>query len=323
LKEEDLIFLISQPRSGSTYLQAILSNNSSVNTASESWILLNYMNQIKPGLVVSTVRNSLAVDAFDEYCAKFPEYDFNHKLKEFLLSHYIPLKKGYHYVLDKTPRYWEIMDEIMELFPKSKIIVLKRNPAEVIKSIINTWEIPNINGLEEFSRDILLAPKRLHKFIQNHKDNTQVLTLCYEDLVNDKPGEIKKVYNWLAIKFNEDSLDIASNTKYKGKYGDPYQNADASYTDVKTNRKNVYEENEEFDFFLKGYLHYLGRDFLMAYGYNYENSMLVKNKVFDNFLNNNPVFNTMESILNAYKKRIKNLEASKRIRFKQIIKKLF
>ena len=134
--EENLIFLISQPRSGSTYLKALLSNNVYVNTISEPWILLHYINQIKPELVETTVRNSIAVDAYREYSNRFPEHPFNQNFKDFLLSHYTPLKTGYRYILDKTPRYWEIIDEIIKLFPKSKIVVLKRNPAEVVKSII-------------------------------------------------------------------------------------------------------------------------------------------------------------------------------------------
>ena len=91
MKEENLIFIISLPRSGSTYLQSLLSNNKFINTCSEPWILLNYANQIKPSLLTCTFDNHLAVDALKNYQEKFPEIDFKDINKKFLLSLYAPL----------------------------------------------------------------------------------------------------------------------------------------------------------------------------------------------------------------------------------------
>ena len=40
------------------------------------------------------------------------------------------------YVLDKTPRYYHILPELLELFPKAKFVLLQRNPLSVFASIL-------------------------------------------------------------------------------------------------------------------------------------------------------------------------------------------
>ena len=116
IDESKLIFIISQPRAGSTFLQNLLSNNNEVNTCSEPWILLNFATQIKPELVSGTFDNRLAVSAFTEYLSKYPELTYNKLQKDFLLNLYEPMSKGFNYVIDKTPRYWEILDNSLNGF---------------------------------------------------------------------------------------------------------------------------------------------------------------------------------------------------------------
>ncbi|MBF8150976.1 sulfotransferase [Winogradskyella sp. F6397] len=268
MKEENLIFLISQPRAGSTYLQNLLSNNNETNTCSEPWLLLYFANQFKPNLFEAKFDNKLAKTAFNDYLEKYPSINFNNEQKSFLLNLYTPLFDGYKFAIDKTPRYWEIMDEIQNLFPNSKIIILKRNPLDVVKSIINTWNINSISELNYYKRDLLLAPKKIHAFCKNHRDNPNIYALRYEDLIRDTIVEIKKVYKWIGIAYQVEVSDTSNNQKYKGKFGDPYQNSEKSYYQVKTEFKQK-TLNKTFKDFLIGYENYLGSEFLLAYG-NYE-----------------------------------------------------
>lgn len=265
MDESNLIFIISQPRSGSTYLQNLLSNNGETNTCSEPWLLLHFANQFKPSLFQTTFDNTIAASAFEDYLGKHPSIDYNKEQKTFLLNLYKPLFEGFQFAIDKTPRYWEIMDEIVVLFPSSKIIILKRNPIDVAKSMIKTWNIKSISQLTYFKRDLLLAPKRIHSFCGKHCNNTNVYTLQYETLINNTAEEVKKVYEWIGIAFHEAVLETSKNEKYKGKYGDPYQNSEKSYIEVKTDAKRKVL-NKSFLSFLKGYSHYLGEDFLKEYG---------------------------------------------------------
>lgn len=284
MKEEQLIFIVSQPRAGSTYLQNLLSNNDEVNTCSEPWILLNFANQIQPELMEARFENDLAHQAFDLYKRKYKDFDFDQKQKEYLLSLYSPMIKDFNFVIDKTPRYWEIIDEIVLLFPKSKVIVLKRNPIDVVKSMVHTWDLNTIEKLSVFNRDLLLAPRRLQEFCVSQKNNLNVLEVNYEALISNTHEEVSNIYNWLGVTYYKGVLDVSKNDKYKGVFGDPYQNQPKGQNVVaKKGSKPLL--NKHFFNFLKGYIYFLGVDFLKSYG-NYDTILSAKKtKSFHRFQN--------------------------------------
>ncbi|MCF1421387.1 sulfotransferase family protein [Mangrovimonas futianensis] len=280
MEESKLIFIISQPRSGSTYLQNLLSNNNQVNTCSEPWIMLNFTPFLKPKLIQSGYNQRWTYDAFEEFLLKYPELDFNERLKSFVLQLYQPMASGYDFVIDKTPRYWEIIEELMALFPKSHFIVLKRNPLDVGRSIINTWNTTSIEKLFRFQRDLLLAPKVLHEFLQKNNNNPQVFGLTYEELISDLSGTTQKLYKWLDIEYSEEVLETTNNIKYKGKFGDPRQNS------VKPVKKSTDINRESYftNQFLLGYEAYLTEDFLFEYG-GYKSNGGQETKTFNTFFN--------------------------------------
>ncbi|MRT17168.1 sulfotransferase [Vitellibacter sp. q18] len=282
MKEENLIFIISQPRSGSTYLQNLLSNNPWVNTCSEPWLLLQFANQIKPSLLSAGFNTTLANDAFHDYLTKFPELDFQADIKQIILKLYGPMARGYLYVIDKTPRYWELLEELPQLFPNSKIIVLKRHPVEVLRSIIKTWDRDTVPSLGEFANDLLYAPKRIHDFGILQRENPNVKLLKYEDLVSAPKAVIEPLYQWLGLEYSEAVLQTEANTKYKGKYGDPFQNGPADTQMLRAQHKEK-PISEKMETFITGYRHYLTPDFLEAYG-NYKIGNAEPTAIFNEFL---------------------------------------
>ena len=67
-------------------------------------------------------------------------------LKSHILDLYREISKknrndDFIYFLDKTPRYYWILNEIHELFPEAKYIYLTRNPINVFSSTMTSWEI--------------------------------------------------------------------------------------------------------------------------------------------------------------------------------------
>ena len=265
MKEENLIFIISLPRSGSTFLQRILSNNEHVNTCSEPWLLLNYANQIKPSLITGTFDNDLAIDAFKNYQEKYPDINFKEIHKKFLLSLYAPLLGDHKLVIDKTPRYWEMMDEIRELFPESKIIILKRNPIEVAKSIFKTWNVDSIEKILPYYNDLIIGPSSIDSFERKNSNDSQTYFLTYEELLQNTELVVGKLYKWLDIPFDKTVLEAENNDKFKGKYGDPFLNSTVGYKKARDTAR-MKELNNQQELFLKGYANFLGKDFLIKYG---------------------------------------------------------
>lgn len=283
MKEENLIFIVSQPRSGSTYVQNLLSNNSVVNTCSEPWILLNFVSLLKPELIQAGYNPTMAQKAFSDYLSKYPETDWKLKLKHYILELYQPMATGYNLVIDKTPRYWELLDELQTLFPKSKILIIKRHPFDVLKSIIKTFDLKTIADLNKFRRDILVAPKRIQEFCDQQRTNTNVRVVTYEAIVTNPEKEVQALYDWAAIPYTSEVLHVETNEKYKGAFGDPFQNA----TEEKANLREQFKKKTipvMLEEIMAGYEYYLSPKFLKTYG-NYEPYLLgEETKAFNTFL---------------------------------------
>lgn len=254
------------------------------NTCSESWILLNFVNQLKPELIQATFDNKLANRAFQEYLGKFPEFNFSERQKEFLLNLYEPLLNGFQFIIDKTPRYWEILKEIQMLFPKSKIVLLKRNPLVVAESMIKTWDLDSLSRLSYYKRDLLIAPKKILSFEKENLDHPNVYGICYEDLIENTGKEIQKLYNWMGVEYNPSVLDTSNNDKFKGNFGDPFLNSEKGYEKAKGETENTELTSTQKDF-LKGYAYYLGEDFLLKYGeYKFPQQSIQKTLAFSYFM---------------------------------------
>jgi len=262
MEDKNLIFIISQPRSGSTFLQSLLSNNQEINTSSESWIMLALSPLLKPDTVKNSVYDhSMATDAFHDYCTKF-KINYKDHLKEIAFKFYGPMMKGFSFIIDKTPRYWEIIHELFALFPEAKYVVLERNPVAVVESMINTWKIKTLNQLQYLGRDLLLAPQAITNFRHQYRENQNVQCLRYEELIKDTEVVTRKLYKWIGMSFEPACLNTSSNTKVLGKYGDPFING---------LEKQNHEVPPQFHDFIKGYAHYLGSEYLENFDLQKEN----------------------------------------------------
>ncbi|MCU4175093.1 sulfotransferase family protein [Carboxylicivirga sp. N1Y90] len=285
MTDKNLIFIVSQPRSGSTLLQALLSNNNHVATVSEPWLLLPFFTYNKPELGLAKYSSRLAYEGINDFKSKINKEKFDNDLSNFLLNQYEQIRtKNESYILDKTPRYYEILNEITYHFPNAKIIILKRNPFAVLSSIIKTWNQDSLQKLLFHKRDILVAPKLLHQFTIEQKKNRNVVSIQYEELLSNPEHHTKQLYKWLNLPYNAEILNYSNNLKFKGKMGDPTgiianKIPNSSHIDL---WKETYNEKKWKDFF-NGYANFLGSDFLNAYG-EYDQINERFSKKFDQFI---------------------------------------
>jgi len=297
------IFIISQPRAGSTLLQSLLSNNTYVNTVSEPWILLGLAPLLRSSLVLAKYDYNIAIDAISQIES---QYDFKiaNAVKRIADDYYNQLLKGgYQYVLDKTPRYYEILHIITRLYPQAKIIILKRNPVDVVLSLIKKRNIVKASNLLWNNRDLLNAPYLMQEFLENHKSSASVIQVRYEDLISTPEAVISSLYDAVKIPFTKDVLQLATNKKVQGKYGDQnIQSADFSTVVEETSKPSLTGEMEEF---IQGYTNFLGKDFLQRYGtYSVSNLGEKATRVFDDYLHEATIQNENfdRSIYNKFKK---------------------
>ncbi len=269
------IFLISLPRSGSTMLQKALNNHPQIKTTSEPWMLL-------PLLYGDPISN-FSINKKCVFNGKSASHAIKHSLLELydseilLKSSLIRVYKDLYntdqnitkYFLDKTPRYYLIIDEIKKYFPHSKIVILLRNPLDILNSILSTWVKNNHHFLAFYKIDLFQGLDCLIE--QINVESKSVYFIRYEQLINNPENEIKALTDFLHIEFNKNMLDLSNKTIWK--LGDQKNiNIKNSIDNLNKHSWLNYLSTKNWKI-MKNYLEYIGEDKFNKLGYDFEAAM--------------------------------------------------
>jgi hypothetical protein len=104
--------------------------------------------------------------------------------------------------LDKTPRYYHIVDELREVFPRARMIFLFRNPVAVFSSILHTHGAGDWTNLRRMDRmhDLVTAPQKMIRAIDRLGD-WRTAVIRYEDLVDDPDGTLEALFGRLELDY--------------------------------------------------------------------------------------------------------------------------
>jgi len=273
---ENLIFLISQPRSGSTLLQHMLGSHSKIHTLPEPWFMLPLVYIMRESGCSAEYNSAYARLALSDYLKRIPDgkKTYCSAVCGMASTLYEKALEGTDksYFLDKTPRYYHIIPELKEIFPKAKFILLIRNPLAVLLSILDV----NFSGeWTDFSHqdrlhDVLLAPKLILNGIAKLGD--QAVVVHYEKLVANPQAELMRISGELGLAF-EDGMDT---------YGDKVKFENTTFVDP----KSIYKHSASVPDYIDGwkkrlntaerrqmareYLERLGKQTVDAQGYSYD-----------------------------------------------------
>lgn len=266
------LFIFSLPRSGSTLLQRVLAADSQISSATEPWVLLPF---------VYALREHGASAEYSHYWANFALNDFIRELpngkQDYLsavgsamneLYQKAATNKDARYFLDKTPRYALIVDEIIDIFPDGKFIVLWRNPLAIIASIVETWG----DGKWDLSMckvDLFEGMASLIEGYQAHSNH--ILTMQYESFLQSPEGELSRIAEYLELKFDPDVLKHFSKVSFSGRLGDPTGVKNYQVVDTAPLEKwKTVINNPLRKMWCRRYLGWLGEERLKVMGYDFE-----------------------------------------------------
>jgi hypothetical protein len=223
MQDDQLIFMISLPRSGSTMLQKILGNHSDIYTRSEPWLMLHPLYALKSEGIQTRYGAKLAAIGVQDFLQELPveSKDYYHsKLRECYLSLYSPYltAHGKTRFLDKTPRYYEVFDELQETFPNAKFIILYRNPLAVFCSMLETWVKGDYDMIKSYKCDLFGGVEFLKRDFSTF-DNTCIVK--YEDLLLNPAHEIKVIFDFLELPNQQNCIEYTRQEDVRWKYGDP------------------------------------------------------------------------------------------------------
>ena len=192
-------FIISQPRAGSTLLQRLLATHPEIQTVGEPWLAIPFVYALREKGVSSEYIHVSMAQGFGEFVSRLPDgrNDYFREVRALLerLQQKISAP-GKTWFLDKTPRYHLILDELAQIFPEARFIVLWRNPLAVAASILNTWKEGRFD-LTYYEQDIFRGPLNIVSFVE--KGAAAILELPYEQLVRETESSIRRVTDFLEL----------------------------------------------------------------------------------------------------------------------------
>ena len=269
----NLVFLISQPRSGSTLLQRILGGHPEIHTMSEPWIMLPPVYSLRCQYSEAEYNARFAREAITDFWQNMPQG------KQVYLE---GLRKMYSYIydraladsekslfLDKTPRYYYIIPELQQIFPDARLIILFRNPLAVLCSVLKTWINENWLDFHLWEHDLLKAPNLLIEGVEYWGD--RCLTMNYENLLGNADGEIKRICHYLDLDFDPNIINYQANGLGKWSKGDVKNVYDNSKPDTKHEHQwlTLLQDCQVWRI-VRDYLELLGSQSIENMGYSYD-----------------------------------------------------
>lgn len=275
MNSKRLIFLISQPRSGSTLLQHILGSHPEVHTLPEPWFMLHLVYGMRKSGMRTEYDVGAANKALKNFLKQLPEGESAYlsgirKMASYLYEQALQNTEKVVF-LDKTPRYYLIIPELYRIFPRAKFIFLIRNPLSVLSSIIET----NMRGLwhgiftTDRKHDILTAPNLILKGVEQL--GNKAIVVHYESLVTKPDQSVHEVCEKLDLKFAPSMITYGNKVKFNGDvFVDPksiYKH-ETPVIDYVNNWQKKFNTEQKI-YIAREYLSALGPEVVENLGYSY------------------------------------------------------
>lgn len=269
--DRQLIFLVSQPRAGSTLLQSLLAGVASLHTTAEPWLMLHPLYALRETGHAADYDAVVAARALHDFLAGLDEgtdaYYRAVRLMALNLYGQACRQAGKSLFLDKTPRYYRILPELSRVFPEARYVILFRNPAAVFSSVIRTWIDGDWSRFDYFRDDLLMAPRSLTDSLVYLGDRASVVQ--YERLVLAPDACLRDLCARLDMPYAPALLEYGRRQSPAGRYGDPTGiRRHASPSPASLDVWSAHAEDPQIHHLLSAYLDALGAEQVAAMGYD-------------------------------------------------------
>lgn len=238
-------FIVGSGRCGTTLLRRILSANEDVYIPPENWALGRSIGSFKNHSWYDSWRTITEMTVafhcystqgwFEKFPSNFVEEALQCEENKQSLSWLI--NQLYRYQAyennvkckrwgDKTPLNVNSMELILQVFPKAKFVHMLRDGVDVV----NSYKNRDKNGVLGPAQRWVSAIQFVEKFKKKYPK--KIIEIKYEDLVQEKEIEAKKVCSFLDITFDKNLLLVEkSNVTDDLKKHNHYRNALKPVTD--------------------------------------------------------------------------------------------
>jgi len=198
------VFIIGMPRSGTTLLENIIATHSEAFGAGETpyiWLLLNNMDYYATEHINQK-----------KYCSEYTHWDSTRC--QYITSEYLKRLSSFdrnaNRIVDKLPHNFLHLGMIKFLFPKARVIHIKRNPISTCMSIYKQ----SLASFHDYGTDLTYLAdyyKRylnLMDFWRARISHENFLEIEYETLVLNFEQSVRDVLSYVGLPFEQSCLDF-------------------------------------------------------------------------------------------------------------------
>jgi hypothetical protein len=177
--------------------------------------------------------------------------------------------------IDKTPRYFLILRDLMRMYQPESFVFLVRHPLDVLASTLAFDKVEHWRDLEKVADkffpgkhankmiDVIGGPQEIASAIRKLGESACVVQ--YENLVIDPIAELAKICDHLGLTFDKAMLEYGTGSKAGERYADDHSvgKHQAPVTDYINNWKQRIRDTSQ----VQSYLMALGNRVIETFGY--------------------------------------------------------
>lgn len=229
MEKSSQIFILGAPRSGTTFLASLL-DLTYFGKPVETHFITKYYKLLDSYGDISQKKNftKLISDILDERAvqqwklnldidALYSELDGNYEFSN--IADKLCLKRNNQLGLnawgDKTPHYLNDFEIIYKLFPDAKYMYIVRDGRDVALSLLEkNWGPNNIYACASYWKKLNVQ----RDTFKTLEDNGQLISLSYENLLDDIENNVAKIYEFLGQEVSESEIKRICAPVKKGNY---------------------------------------------------------------------------------------------------------
>lgn len=205
-----MLFLVGAPRSGTTMLEHMLSSHSQILGGPEPHLLTplahlgvwDKVDKAPYDHVLAAEAQRLFVDALPNKTQDY--WDACRAYCDVIYGRYLGTS-GKAVCLDKTPAYALVLPFMMKVFPDAKYVVLTRHPLAMFSSYANSFFDGNYQVAQEYNPLLNRYVPALAAFLRQQE--VPFFHVRYEDLVKDPESWMEKIYAYIGVPFERDTIE--------------------------------------------------------------------------------------------------------------------